>query len=80
MKKLHIDLVFQNFYLLNGVEVRLRLIRSNDPFCLHGNVDQAQNKVSLMEVTMFVRKVKPKLGVKFSHVKALQHDTSKYPL
>ena len=80
MGKLHIDLAFQNFYLLNGVEVRLRLIRSNDPFCLHGNVDQAQNKVSLKEVTMFVRKVKPNPGVTFSHVKALQHDTSKYPL
>ena len=30
--KLHIDSAFQNCYLLNGVEVRLRLIRSNDLF------------------------------------------------
>ena len=34
MGKLHIDLAFQNRYLLNGVEVRLRLIRLKDPFLL----------------------------------------------
>ena len=45
MGKLHLDLFFQNRYLLNGVEVRLRLIRSNDLFCLHGNANQADNKV-----------------------------------
>ena len=29
MGRLHLDLLFQNCYLLNGVKVRLRLIRSN---------------------------------------------------
>ena len=32
MGKLHLDLFFQNRYLLHGVEMRLRLIRSNDLF------------------------------------------------
>ena len=59
MDMMHLDLFFQNRYLLNGVEVRLRLIRSNDLFCLHGNANQADNKVSLKEMTLFVRKVKP---------------------
>ena len=80
MGKLHIDLTFQNCYLLNGVEVRLRLIRSKDLFCLHGNANQAQNKVSLKEVTLFVRKVKPNLAVQLAHVKAVQHATAKYSL
>ena len=80
MGKLHIDLTFQNRYLLNGVEVRLRLIRSKDLFCLHGNANQARNKVSLKEVTSFVRKVKPNPAVQLAHVKALQHATAKYPL
>ena len=69
MGKLHIDLTFQNHYLLNGVEVRLHLIRSKDLFCLHGNASQAQNKVSLKEVTLFVRKVKPNPAVQLAHVK-----------
>ena len=37
MGRLHVDLSFQNRYLLNGVEIRLRLIRSKDIFCLHGS-------------------------------------------
>ena len=78
--KLHLDLFFQNRYLLNGVEVYLRLIHSNDFFCLHGNADQAQNKVSLKEVTLFLRKVKPNPAVQLVHLKALQNGTTKYPL
>ena len=62
------------------MEVRLRLIRSKDLFCLHGNANQAQNKVSLKEVTLFVRKVKPNPAVQLAHDKALQHATAKYPL
>ena len=80
MGKLHIDLTFQNRYLLNGVEVRLRLIRFKDLFCLHGNANQAQNKVSLKEVILFVRKVKLNPAIQLAHVKALQHATAKYPL
>ena len=80
MGKLHLDLFFQNRYLLNGDEVRLRFICSNDLFCLHGNANQADNKVSLKEVTLFVRKVKPNPAVQLAHVKALQHSTAKYPL
>ena len=80
MGKLHLDLFFQNQYLLNGVEVRLRLIRSNDLFCLHGNANQADNKVSLKEVILFVRKVKPNPAIQLAHVKALQHGTAKYPV
>ena len=80
MEKLHIDLTSQNRYLLNGVKLRLRLIRSKDLFCLHGNANQAQNKVSLKEVTFFVRKGKPNPAVQLAHVKALQHATAKYLL
>ena len=36
MGRLHVDLSFQNRYLLNEVEVCLRLIRSKKVFCLHG--------------------------------------------
>ena len=78
MGKLHTDLSFQNRYLLNGVEIRIRLIRSKNVFCLHGNLDGA--KVSLKEVAFFCRKVKPNASVQLAHVKALQLGTAKYPL
>ena len=78
MGRLHVDLSFQNRYLLNGVEIRLRLIRSKDIFCLHGNA--AGCKVSLKEVVLFVHKVKPNSSIQLAHTKALQLATAKYPL
>ena len=64
--------------MLNGVEIRLRLIRSKDIFCLHGNA--AGCKVSLKEVVLFVHKVKPNSSIQLAHTKALQLAAAKYPL
>ena len=76
--RLHVDLLFQNRYLLKRVEVRLQLIRSKDIFCLHGNA--AECKVPLKEVVLFVHKIKPNSSVQLAHTKALQLATAKYPL
>ena len=76
----HLDLLSQNRYLLNGMEIRMRLIRSKDVFCLLGNANHATNKVSLKEVSLFVRKIKANPSVQLAHTKALQHGTAKYPL
>ena len=78
MGRLHVELSFQNHYLLNGVEIRLRLIRSNDIFCVHGNA--AECKVSLKKVVLFVHKVKSNSSIELAHTKALQLATAKYPL
>ena len=78
--RMHLDLFSQNRFLLNGVEIRMRLIRSKDAFCLHGNANQATNKVSLKEVSLFVRKIKPNPSVQLVNTKALQHETDKYLL
>ena len=78
--RLHLDMSFQSRYLLNGIEIKYKLIRSKDSFCLHGNANQAENKVSLKEVSLFCRKVKPNPSIQLAHVKALQHGTAKYPL
>ena len=68
---MHLDLFSQSLYLLNGVEIRMRLIRSKNVFYLHGNANQAINKVSLKEVLLFVRKIKPNPSVQLAHTKAL---------
>ena len=78
--RLHLDLCFQNRYLLSGVEVRLRLIRSKDTFCLHGNQDLGESKVCLKEVCLYVHKVKPNAAIQLAHAKALQNSSAKYPL
>ena len=45
--RMHLNLFSQSRPLLNGVEIRWRLIRSKDVFCLHGNANQATCTVSL---------------------------------
>ena len=78
--RLHLDMSFQSRYLLNRIEIKYRLIRSKDSFCLHGNANQAENRVSLKEISLFCRKVKPNPSIQLAHAKALQHGTAKYPL
>ena len=58
----------------------MRLICSKDAFCLHGNANQAADKVSLKEVSLFVRRIKSNPSVQLAHTKALQHETANYPL
>ena len=53
MGRLHLDMSFQSRYVLSGIEMKCRLIRAKDSFCLHGNADQAENKVSLKEVSLY---------------------------
>ena len=80
MGRLHLDMSFQYRYVLNGIEIKYRLIRAKDSFCLHGNADQTENKVSLKEVSLFCGKVKPNPSIQLAHAKALQHGTAKYPM
>ena len=75
--KLHLDMCFQQRFLLKGVELKLRLIRSKDTFCLMGDGDF---KVLLKEMSLFCRKVQPSDAVRLAHIKALQLGMASYPL
>ena len=75
--KLHLDICFQNRYLLNETEITLRLIRSKKEFSLQGVGDY---KITLKGVGLYFRKVKPSDAVRLAHAKALQLDTVRYPL
>ena len=79
MGRLHLDLSFQNRYFLNGIEIFLRLNRSKEYVCFHGDATLADYTVSLKEVTLFVRKVKPNSSIELAHAKALQQATAKCP-
>ena len=49
----HLDLCFQDRLMLNGVDIKMRLVRSKDTFSLMG-----EGKVKIEDVALFVRKVK----------------------
>ena len=77
---LHCDLFYQNRFLLNLVNIKLRLTRSKPEFYLLSSVDKPSFKIVLEHVSLFVRKVKVSPGVLVGHAKALVQTTAKYPI
>jgi len=69
MGRIHGDIFFQEKYLLNEVGMKIKLIRSNDNFCLMGAADA---KLLVTHASLIVRKVKLLLSVFLSHAKNLE--------
>ncbi|XP_024946137.1 uncharacterized protein F54H12.2-like, partial [Cephus cinctus] len=74
----HYDVFNQEKFLLNGVELRLQLVRTRDGFSLM----DPNNACSLhiTEATLLVRRAKISPGILIAHSKMLSKTTAKYPL
>ncbi|XP_031789052.1 uncharacterized protein F54H12.2-like [Nasonia vitripennis] len=77
---LHHDLFNQDKMLINGVEMRVRLVRSKDAFCLMDATADGKFKLSIKKATLIVRRVKISPGVLLAHAQALSKTTAKYPI
>jgi len=75
--RIHADIFFQNRYLLNEVNVKIKLVRSRNSFCVM-SANPFQAKVD--SAIMFGRKVKLSSSVFLAHAKALENSTAKYPI
>jgi len=76
---LHLDICNQDKFLLNGVEMRLRLIRSRNAFSIMSKTD-TDYKVHMKEVNLFVRRCKINPSILIAHSKILETATAKYPI
>ncbi|XP_041478872.1 uncharacterized protein F54H12.2-like [Lytechinus variegatus] len=77
---LHCDLFFQPKHLLNGVDLRVKMIRSKEEFCLMSSATPPSFRVVIQDCSLFVRKVKVSPSVMLGHGKALERGTAKYPV
>jgi len=75
--RIHADLFFQDRYIINQVNVKVRLIRSRDIFSLMG---AAQHKVVIENAILYIRKVKLSAKMLFEHAEALKTTNAKYPV
>jgi hypothetical protein len=73
------DIFFQERYMLNEVNVRIKLIRGNDAFCLM-STGATQFKVVVTFASLLIRKVKISPSVYLAYAKALESGTVKYPI
>ena len=78
--RLHDDLFFQDRYILNGVDVKIRLVQSKNAFALMAGGDNPDYKISIDETVLFASKAKLNPAMQMGHAKALEKGTAKYPL
>ncbi|KAL6420496.1 hypothetical protein ACFW04_013831 [Cataglyphis niger] len=76
---LHCDVFNQDKFLINGVEVCLRLVRSKDSFCLMDSNDTA-SKIHILDASLLVKRAKISAGLLLAHARMLSKVTAKYPL
>jgi hypothetical protein len=77
--RIHTDIFFQERYMLNEVNAKIKLIRSNDAFCLMATGGQ-QFKVVVTAASLLIRIIKLSTSVFLAHAKTLENGTAKYPI
>ena len=77
---IHSDIFFQDRLILNGVNLRLKLNRAKNSFCLVSSAAAPDFKVVITEAILYVRKVKVASAIILGHAAALKHTTAKYPI
>ena len=76
--RIHSDIFFQQRYMLNEVNTKIKLIRSKDSFCLMASANGF--KVKIVSAYLLIRKVKISPSVYLAHAKALERGLAKYPI
>lgn len=76
---LHCDLFNQDKYLINGVEMTVRLQKSKNSFHLMCSEDTGA-KVCIIDAILYVRKIKINPSIIIAHARALSIATAKYPI
>lgn len=77
---LHGDIFNQEKFLINGVEMSVKLVRSRDAFNLMCSSSDVKLKVCIVDATLMVRKARINPSVLLAHQKVLATTTAKYPI
>ena len=80
MGRLHVDLFLQDKFLINGVNVKIRLVRSKPAFALMAGGLDPDYKIQIVNATLFAKKATLNPTVQMAHIKALEKSTVKYPM
>ena len=78
--RIHSDVFFQDRFMLNEINVKDRLVRNKDSFCLMSGESNAFYKVKISSAVLLVRKVQLSPSVFLAHAKALESLLAKYPI
>ena len=77
--RLHCDIMNMNRYILNGVGVKLRLVKSKDAFNIFTVGDETYKTV-ITHISVFCRKCALNPSAFLAHGRVLSSESAKYPL
>lgn len=77
---LHGDIFNQDKFLINGVEMRVKLVRSKEAFNLMCDKEDVKVKVKITDASLIIRKARINPSVLIAHQKVLATTTAKYPI
>ena len=80
MGRLHVDLFLQDKFLINGVDVKIRLVPSKAAFALMAGGPNPDYRINIVNATLFAKKATLNPTVQMAHIKALEKSTVKYPM
>jgi hypothetical protein len=78
--RLHSDIFAQDRYLLNGIDLKIKLTPSKDSFNLIGHDPTIGFKSIITHATLVVRKAKLNPAISLAHEKALTKTNARYPI
>lgn len=77
---LHGDIFNQEKFLINGVDMSVKLVRSRETFNLMAASNDLKIKVCIIDATLIVRRARINPTVLLAHQKVLASTTAKYPI
>lgn len=80
MGRIHSDLFSQPRFLLSQVDMKVKLVRASDVFCLMAPAQNPEYKIRLTKISLFVRKAKLAPAVQLAHIKTLEKKPAIYPI
>ena len=80
LSRLHVDIAHQGRYLLNGVDLEIRLVRNPHSLTLMA-ANNSTYKLKILEASFYVRRIKLSSATKLSHIrqKKIKGQSALYP-
>lgn len=69
--KLHCDIFHQHRYLLNGVDIKLNMVRNSNKMILMAAADSTF-KVKMVNASLYIRKVDVNHGIQLQHIEKME--------
>lgn len=73
------DLFTMSRYILNQVDVKLKLYRSSPAFCLNSAEATPDYQIDILDICLLARKIRVNPAVIYGHAEMLKNTNAKYP-